>query len=71
MKGSEIHHVDVSTAYVNSPLEETIFVEQPEEFVEDSKQSVATKENFARIEAEHDRMVHNAWPNTVLHENGL
>jgi len=60
MKGSEIHHVDVSTAYVNSPLEETIFVEQPEEFVEDSKQSVATKENFARIEAEHDRMVHNA-----------
>jgi hypothetical protein len=32
LKGWEIHHLDVLTAYLNSPLEEIIYVEEPEHF---------------------------------------
>jgi len=38
--GWEINHIDVKTAYLNAPIDETVYVEQPEGFVQGDRSFV-------------------------------
>ena len=44
--GLELHQMDVKTAYINSPLTETVYMEQPEGFTEGNDKVCLLQRSF-------------------------